>query len=216
MPAATLTNYQSSCKMVTNKGALLTMSNKQDTKIKPRPPFLPGDKSKEQILQEMIRVNHAGEAAALRIYQGQKKALGSQHGWLNIIDEMKNQEQEHLNFFETELAIRNFNKSKLIKLWETFGYVLGFVSAKIDEKTAMAVTVAVEEVIDEHYEKQLEELEEYDEQHLAENIEKFRQEEIEHRNTGLDYFAKQAPLKIIVEPVTKIGCHLAILIAKKL
>lgn len=105
----------------------------------------------KKTLDSYIRVNHAGEFGAVRIYQGQIDALGDNP----IIQEMLSQEKEHLSAFEEEMRARKIRPTAFLPLWSALGYGLGFISGKIGKSAAMACTQAVEEIIDEHYLMQL-------------------------------------------------------------
>jgi ubiquinone biosynthesis monooxygenase Coq7 len=118
---------------------------------------MPGDASPEKALEEMIRVNHAGEYGAVRIYQGQLAVLGKTAS-APLIQEMALQEQEHLQEFERQLVARRIRPTLLTPLWHVAGFALGAATALLGEKAAMACTVAVEEVINDHYLEQKEQL----------------------------------------------------------
>lgn len=154
-------------------------------------PKLPGYHSpSNHYLRRVIRVNQAGEYGAKRIYQGQKDAL-KHSPILPEIEHMAKQEEKHLEYFNHQIYTRRIRPSALFPLWHIGGYALGWISGKMGEKSAMACTVAVEEVIDNHYQHQLEVLPE-EESDLKKNIELFRQEELEHRDTGLEHHAEKA------------------------
>lgn len=173
---------------------------------------IPGDLTKEQMIEQMIRVNHAGEYGAKKIYEGQLSAIKDKETF-DLVKHMAEQEEEHLKFFEKELLKRNIRPTALLPVWHVAGYMLGKVTALIDKKVAMACTVAIEEVIDEHYQEQIKELGE-DEKNLKKNIEKFRNEELEHRDIGLENQAKEIPGYFIFSSVIKIAGKAAIKIAK--
>jgi ubiquinone biosynthesis monooxygenase Coq7 len=149
--------------------------------------YLPGDKTSEEELASIIRVNHAGEYGARRIYKGQLAVL-KKH---KQIQEMYEQELEHLQYFETQIAKHRIRPTIMQPLWHVFGWTLGAVTAALGEKAAMACTVAVEEVIGEHYTSQLDVVKKYPEQKaLYVKIAKFRDDELEHRDTGLKHDAE--------------------------
>lgn len=175
--------------------------------------YLPGDKSREEELASMIRVNHAGEYGARRIYKGQLAVL-KKH---KKIEEMYEQELEHLQYFETQIAKHKIRPTLMQPLWHVLGWTLGAVTATLGEKAAMACTVAVEEVIGEHYNSQLKVLQKYsDQKALYVKIAKFRDDELEHRDTGLKHDAKATfaygTLNAVVTAFTKS----AIWISKKI
>ncbi|WP_322497602.1 demethoxyubiquinone hydroxylase family protein [Candidatus Cyrtobacter comes] len=164
----------------------------------------------------MIRVNHAGEYGAKRIYEGQLKALSrkSNHDVISKIQHMKEQELTHLNYFE-DLMIKNGARPSIFhNIWHIGAFGIGFVSAFLGKNTAMACTSAVEEVIDEHYQEQIKILKSIDKNEIADTIEKFRLEELEHKKIGDSYSATglaQIGMKMVTRFITKT----AILISKR-
>ncbi|AZL15137.1 demethoxyubiquinone hydroxylase family protein [Rickettsiales endosymbiont of Stachyamoeba lipophora] len=172
--------------------------------------YLPGDKNTSHKLKEILRVNHAGEYGAKRIYEGQLKTLGDNPE----IKHMYNQELEHLQFFEQELIKHNVRPSILSPLWHIGGYMLGRATSLLGEKAAMACTEAVEEVIDEHYSEQIEELKNYAPA-LSAKLEQFRQEELEHRDLARKEGATEAPCYSLLNAGIKTLSKIAIRIAKK-
>ena len=177
---------------------------------------LPGDPSKEQMVERMVRVDHAGEFGAVRIYEGQLAVLGKS-SVAPVIRHMLEQEKEHLGRFDEMVADRRVRPTALLPLWHLAGFALGAGTALLGEKAAMACTVAVEEVIDEHYAEQVEALEyEGEETELCETFEKFRAEELEHRDTGLEHGAEQAPGYEILSGAVKAGSRLAIWLSTRI
>jgi len=175
-----------------------------------RPKRLPGDPSKKQMIERMVRVDHAGEFGAVRIYEGQLAVLGKSKT-APVIRHMLDQEKDHLKRFDDLIADRRVRPTALLPLWHMAGFALGAGSALLGEKAAMACTVAVEEVIDEHYAAQISELaDEADETDLKETFEKFREEELAHRDTGLEHGAEQAPGYEVLSGAVKAGSRLAI------
>ena len=177
---------------------------------------LPGDPTKEQMVERMVRVDHAGEYGAVRIYSGQLAVLGGSSTGA-VIREMAEQEQEHLAAFDKLVVERRVRPTALMPLWHVAGFALGAGTALLGEGAAMACTVAVEEVIDEHYAKQIEALEDAgDETALKRRLEEFRANEIEHRDTGLAHGARETPG---YEPLTafiKAGSRLAIWLSERI
>lgn len=174
---------------------------------------LPGDVSAQEVVERVIRVDHAGEYGAQRIYQGQLAVLGrGRHG--EVLRHMKAQEQAHLETFSRLIAERRVRPTALLPLWHLAGYVLGAGTAMLGERAAMACTVAVEEAIDEHYAKQAAALGD-DEADLKATIEKFRAEELEHRDIGLANEAEQAPGYRLMSAVIKAGCKAAIAVSER-
>lgn len=152
---------------------------------------LPGDLSKEEKIKRMIRVNHAGEYGAQRIYAGQLAVLGK-HKCAPLLRHMAEQEQEHLDEFSKWMQKRKVPPTVFMPLWHVAGFALGAGTALLGEKAAMACTVAVESVIDEHYAKQEQLL--GDEPELKSVVTKFRADEKEHHNIALEQGAKSSPL----------------------
>ena len=114
---------------------------------------LPGDPTPRQYVERAIRVDHAGEYGAKRIYQGQLAVLGrSKYG--PMIEHMKAQEQVHLDTFSRLIAQRRVRPTALLPIWHVAGFALGAATALLGHRGAMACTVAVEEAIDEHYRAQ--------------------------------------------------------------
>ena len=165
-------------------------------------------------LERYIRVNHAGERAAQQIYRGQLVVLG-QHEMGDEIRHMMEQEVEHLETFDTLINERKVRPSFLDPVWGAAGFALGVVTAAMGPKAAMACTIAVEEVIGEHYQKQAESLGS-DEASLKKTIERFRDEELEHRDIAVDYKGREARHYKMLHDVIQKGCRTAIKIAEKL
>jgi ubiquinone biosynthesis monooxygenase Coq7 len=175
---------------------------------------LPGDPTKEQLIDRIIRVDHAGEYGAKRIYEGQLAMLQGKPE-AAVVRRMYEQELVHLQEFERLIVERHARPSLLHPVWHVAGFALGAATALLGSKAAMACTVAVEEVIDEHYRHQAEQLGS-DEQPLRATIEKFRGEEVHHRNTGLAHGAEQAPAYPTLVRAIKTGSKLAIWLAERL
>lgn len=174
---------------------------------------LPGDPKKEKLVSSIIRVDHAGEFGAKRIYQGQLSVLQGHEE----ITHMLEQELVHLNYFEEELRVRKIRPTLFTPIWNKLGFLLGSGTAMLGEKGAMACTVAVEEVIGEHYNSQLKALNKYDEEkELSKKIEKFRDEELEHRDTGIEFDAEKAPAYSILTKFIKTASKFAIQISKRI
>tara|TARA_Y100000389_G_scaffold123993_2_gene121330 strand:- start:2471 stop:2998 length:528 start_codon:yes stop_codon:yes gene_type:complete len=169
--------------------------------------------------EEIIRVNHAGEYGAKRIYSGQIFALrNSNKNILETLNHMKEQEDKHFEYFDNKITKDRIRPTLMQPLWNIAGFTMGYVTAKMGKKAAMACTVAVEEVIDQHYEEQLQELkkEKKDNKELIEKIEEFQKEELEHKDIAIKNKAEELklyrPLKFIVASASK----LAIKISKKI
>ena len=174
---------------------------------------LPGDLSPQALVDRVIRVDHAGEYGAKRIYQGQLAVLG-QKAEGPVIRHMLEQELKHLEAFEKLMVERRARPSLLFPIWHVAGFALGAATALMGPKAAMACTVAVEEVIDEHYREKMKELAD-SEPAITEKIEVFRAEEVEHRDTGLAHGAEQAPGYEVLSSAIKAGSRLAIWLAER-
>jgi 3-demethoxyubiquinol 3-hydroxylase len=175
---------------------------------------LPNDVSEQDYTQSCIRVNHAGEYGAKRIYQGQL-AFTKNSQDKNLIKHMQEQEEVHLKFFENEIAARKVRPSLLYPVWHIGGFALGAITAIMGKHAAMACTEAVEEVINEHYLEQLDKLPE-SEQELKENIEKFRQEELEHRDIAVNHGSQNTKMHQTLTKTIKTISKISIFLAKKI
>ena len=175
---------------------------------------LPGDPPPAEQVRRMIRVDHAGEHGAARIYDGQLAILGKRPVG-ETIRKMAAQEREHRAAFDKVLVERRVRPTLLGPIWDAAGYALGAATALLGEHAAMACTVAVEEVIDEHYRQQSEALGEH-EPALKQLIEDSRADEIEHRDTGLEHGAEQAPAYEVLTAAIKAGSRLAIWLATRI
>ena len=169
----------------------------------------------KSILDEIIRVDHAGEYGATRIYDGQIAIFGKNSKIGKTIQHMADQEQEHIEKFNELLIEKRVRPTALLPLWNVAGFTLGAGTALMGEKAAMACTVAVEKVIGEHYNKQQDLLED-DEKELKKTIAKFEKDELEHHNIGLEHDAENAPGYKIMTKIIEIGCKTAISISKKI
>ena len=173
------------------------------------------DKNK---IEEFLRVDHAGERGAIKIYEGQLLALNTfvkDNKLKKMIEEMKNHEKEHLDFFSKEIKKRNIKPTKLLPLWDLLGIGLGFSSAMMGKKATMLCTASVEEIIDEHYQNQLNQINS-DEQNLKKKIKKFRDDEIHHKNIAYDNGASKEGLYSILDKIIKTGSKVAISISEKI
>jgi len=173
----------------------------------------PGDLSARERMERMIRVDHAGEYGATRIYAGQLAVL-RRSDKAGLLRHMQAQEQQHLATFSGLIADRRVRPTALLPLWHMAGFALGAITAALGEKAAMACTVAVEEAIDAHYGSQVEAVDSTDPE-LRATLERFRAEELEHRDAGLANGAEQAPAYRLLSQVIKAGCHAAIAISER-
>ena len=173
------------------------------------------DKNK---IEEFLRVDHAGERGAIKIYEGQLLALNTlikDEKLKKMIEKMKNHEKEHLDFFNKEIKKRNIKPTKLLPLWDLLGVGLGFGSAMMGKKATMLCTASVEEVIDGHYQNQLNQINS-DEKILKGKIKKFRDDEIHHKNIAYDNGASKEGLYSILDKIIKTGSKVAISISEKI
>ena len=175
---------------------------------------LPGDLSQSDLVKRFIRVNHAGEFGAKRIYEGQLSVLKNTRD-AAVIEHMKEQELHHLETFEKLIVERKVRPTMLYPLWNAAGFALGVGTALLGPKAAMACTVAVEEVIDEHYADQADQLTE-DEGELREMINRFRDEELEHRDTAIDFGGETTPGYPVLRRTIRVGSKLAIWLSERL
>jgi len=160
-----------------------------------------------------VRVDHAGEYGAVRIYEGQLAVLGDSDK-ADAIRHMADQEREHLEKFNRLIGERRVRPTALMPVWHAAGFALGAATALMGERAAMACTVAVEEAIDEHYAAQAAMLGD-DEAELRDTIEKFRADELEHRDTALAHEAEEAPGYEVLSAVIKKGSRLAIWLSER-
>ena len=175
-------------------------------------------KTDQKILEQIIRVDHAGERCAIKIYEGQLLALNTIREDKNlkkIIEEMKEQEKEHLEYFEKEIQKRNMKATYMLTLWDLMGVSLGFGTALLGKKAAMLCTASVEEVIENHYENQLSKIGE-DEKDLKTKIEKFKGDEVNHKNTAYESGATKSGLYSIMDKIIRTGSKIAITISEKI
>jgi len=176
------------------------------------------EKTNKKTLEEIIRVDHAGERGAIKIYEGQLLALKTikqDNNLKNTIEEMKEQEKEHLEYFEKEIQKRKIKPTYLLPLWDLMGITLGFGTALLGKKSAMLCTASVEEVIENHYEDQLKKLGN-DEKDLKTKIQKFKEDEIHHKNTAYESGATNKGIYSIMDKVIRTGSRIAITISEKI
>ena len=176
------------------------------------------EKTNKKILEEIIRVDHAGERGAIKIYEGQLLALKTikQDNVLkDKIEEMKEQEKEHLEYFEKEIQKRKIKPTYLLPLWDLMGVALGFGTAMLGKKATMLCTASVEEVIEDHYQNQLKKLGN-DEKDLKAKIEKFKEDEVNHKNIAYESGANNKGFYSIMDKVIRTGSRIAITISEKI
>ena len=176
------------------------------------------DKTNKKTLEEIIRVDHAGERGAIKIYEGQLLALKTfkqNEPLKRKIEDMKEHEREHYEYFDNEIKKRNIKPTKLLPLWDIMGVTLGFGTAMLGEKAAMLCTASVEEVIDGHYKNQIDQIES-DENNLKKNIIKFRDDELHHKDIAYNEGATKEGFYIVIDKIIKTGSKLAIKISEKI
>jgi ubiquinone biosynthesis monooxygenase Coq7 len=181
---------------------------------KPRP--APPGVAAAPDIEAMIRVDHAGEYGAVRIYEGQLAVLRhrrSARASVAAIREMAGQEEAHLKAFDALVNERKVRPTAFSPVWRVAGFALGAATALLGEKAAMACTAAVEEVIDEHYAGQIERLEDSE---LKQRITEFRADEARHRDEALRRGAEEAPGYRLLSGAIKSGCRLAIRLSEKI
>lgn len=175
---------------------------------------LPGDLTKEQKIKRMIRVNHAGEYGAKQIYRGQLAILGKSSSG-DLLRHMAEQEQQHLDAFSKMALERRVRPTALMPLWHVGSFLMGAGTALLGKDAAMACTVAVESVIDNHYAEQEAQLGD-DEAELKASIAKFRAEEKEHHDSALENGAKNSPFYGIVHAAVTAQTKLAIWLSTRI
>jgi ubiquinone biosynthesis monooxygenase Coq7 len=189
------------------------MSHPETVRKKIRP--IPGDRSENEDTKRMVRVDHAGEFGAVRIYAGQRAVLGDTHPKAGLVQHMHEQEMVHLARFNKIVTERGVRPTLLAPLWNIAGFALGAGTALMGEKAAMACTQAVEDVIDAHYEEQRIKLEGQDPE-LEEVIETFQAEEVEHKKIAEAHGAEEAIGYPVLSATIKAGCRAAIWLSKRI
>ena len=128
---------------------------------------------------------------------------------------MQIHEKEHSDYFEKEIKRRDIKPTKFLPLWDLLGIGLGFGSTLMGKKAAMLCTASVEEVIDKHYQNQINQLQN-DEKKLKSKIIKFREDEIHHKDIAYEEGATKDGLYSIMDKVIKTGSKIAIVISEKI
>ena len=175
-------------------------------------------KTDKKKIEEFIRVDHAGERGAIKIYEGQLLALNTfvkNDELKKTIEKMKEHEKEHCDYFENEIKKRNIKPTKFLPLWDLMGVGLGFGTTIHGKKAAMLCTASVEEVIQEHYADQIKQLEP-DEKKLKDKIIKFRDDEIDHKNIAYEEGATKKGAYSLLDKIIKTGSKFAIRISEKI
>ena len=175
-------------------------------------------KTSKKKIEEFIRVDHAGERGAIKIYEGQLLALNTvvkNEELKKKIEKMQTHEREHCDYFEKEIKRRNIKPTKFLPLWDLLGVGLGFGSTLIGKKAAMLCTASVEEVIDKHYQNQINQLKN-DEKELKSKIIKFREDELRHKDIAYEEGATKEGFYSIMDKIIKTGSKIAISISEKI
>jgi 3-demethoxyubiquinol 3-hydroxylase len=188
----------------------------EGTNTKSWSPFLV-DRDRKDVIDRMLRVDHAGEIGARQIYKGQLAVFGGSPVG-HVIQHMADQEQNHLDTFDRLIMERRVRPTAMMPIWNAAGYALGLGTALLGKEAAMACTVAVEEVIAEHYNDQVRTLLQdgwQHEEYLRSTFRTFRDEELEHKDIGIEHDAEKAPLYKGLSAVIKSGCRAAIFITER-
>ena len=175
-------------------------------------------KTNKKKLEEFIRVDHAGERGAIKIYEGQLLALNTiykDNQLKETIEEMREHEREHCDYFENEIKKREIKPTKFLPLWDLLGVGLGFGTTLLGKKAAMLCTASVEEVIDKHYQNQINQIKD-DEKELRDKIIKFREDELHHKDIAYEKGASKKGFYSILDKVIKTGSKIAINISEKI
>ena len=172
----------------------------------------------KKILEEIIRVDHAGERGAIKIYEGQFLALNTfkkEEKFKKLIEDMKEHEKEHFEYFEKEIQKRDIKPTIFLPLWDLLGVTLGFGTTMLGQKAAMLCTASVEEVICDHYKSQLDKLGD-DEKSLKKSIAKFRQDEIDHKNLAYNEGASKKGIYFVLDKIIQTTSKAAIKVSEKI
>ena len=172
----------------------------------------------KKTLEEIIRVDHAGERGAIKIYEGQLLALNTfkkNEKLKKMIEGMKEHEKEHFEYFDKEIQKRNIKPTVFLPIWDLLGVTLGFGTTMLGEKAAMLCTASVEEVIDGHYKNQLEKLGD-DERELKKSISKFRDDEIDHKHMAYEKGATKQGFYFILDKIIQASSKAAIKVSEKI
>lgn len=165
-----------------------------------------------ETIDQMIRVDHAGEYGAARIYAGQLAVMGGRAAIAPAIGRMKAQEARHLAVFDDLIVKRRVRPTILHPIWHVAGYLLGVGTALLGPDAAMACTVAVETEIDRHYQAQRDALVDGSDPELAAHIADFQADEVEHRDTASEMGGTGFP---VMSAVIRAGCRAAIAVTKR-
>lgn len=177
----------------------------------------PGRGASRRRRDEILRVDHAGEYAAVHIYRAQRAVFEGRAGKAAIaadMEEMRGQEQVHLERFQALLKAENVRPTVMTPVWRLAALALGAGTALIGEKAAHACTEAVESVIEEHYAEQIAEVQDRDPA-LAAQLTQFREEELAHHDHAVEHGSRDAPAYELLSAVIKAGCRVAIKVSER-
>lgn len=177
----------------------------------------PGQGASRRRRAEILRVDHAGEYAAVHIYRAQRAVFEGRAGKASIaadMEEMRGQEQVHLERFQALLAAERVQPTVMTPVWRLAALALGAGTALIGEKAAHACTEAVESVIEEHYADQIAEIQDRDPA-LAAELTQFREEELAHHDHAVEHGSRDAPAYQLLSAVIKAGCRVAIKVSER-
>jgi ubiquinone biosynthesis monooxygenase Coq7 len=196
------------------------MPRQPERKPKPAARSAQPGRTKTDTIEEILRVDHAGEYGAVRIYSGQLavyKYLAGKQDTVESLTRMAKEEEVHLARFTDIINERGVRPTAFAPIWHVAGFALGAATALMGEKAAHACTEAVEDVIDEHYAQQVKKLDAMgtEESDLRETIERFRLEEVQHRDEAIEKGAKEAPGYTLLSGVIRAGCKIAIKLSEK-
>ena len=172
----------------------------------------------KKTLEEIIRVDHAGERGAIKIYEGQLLALNTfrkDEKLKKLIEDMKEHEKEHFEYFDKEIQKRNIKPTIFLPLWDLLGVTLGFGTTLLGQKAAMLCTASVEEVNFDHYKDQLDRLGD-DEKELKKSIKKLREDKDDHKNIAYDEGATKKGLYSVLDKVIQNNSKIAIKVSEKI
>ena len=176
----------------------------------------PGRGSTRARTAEILRVDHAGEYAAVQIYRGQAAVFRAARPELSAqMTEMQGQEAVHLARFEALVTEGRVRPTVFLPAWRLAAQALGVGTALLGEKAAHACTEAVESVIEKHYADQIEEIRDRDPE-LAAELTKFREEELAHHDHAIEHGSREAPAYRLLSSVIKVGCKAAIKISERI
>jgi len=198
--------------------ARVALNDKSESAVNRPVPPRPGQGASAARLAQILRVDHAGELAAVHIYRGQRAVMGGSPALAATAEQlgdMEAQEALHLQAFDGLLNERGVRPSLFTPLWRFAGFALGAGTALLGQEATHACTEAVETVIEQHYAEQIQELAKVEPQ-LAETLVAFRRDELEHRDHAIEAGARDAPAHGLLSAVIRLGCRAAIKVSEKI